>query len=90
MGDSKSESSKLELESLHRALVRHRTEAGTLGQLIPLQEWEGILTRTIGVMTRQTAADKTWAMTRLGLIEHRKKEGVLIIAKLNPVQLVPA
>lgn len=84
MGDSKSESSRLELEALHRALVRHRRETGTLATLIPLEQWETILARTIDVMTRQTAADKTWAMTRLGLIQHKKREGVLIIDTENP------
>lgn len=81
MGDPKSESSKTELEALHRALVRARREAGTLDSVIPVPEWEGILAQALSVMTRQTANDKTWAMQRLGLIEHTKRVGVRILDK---------
>lgn len=79
MGDPKSESSKTELEALHRALVRARREAGTIDAVIPVPEWEGILAKALSVMTRQTANDKTWAMQRLGLIEHTKRVGVRIL-----------
>lgn len=79
MGDPKSESSKTELMALHRALVRARREAGTLSEVIPVEEWEGILARALNVMTRQTANDKTWAMQRLGLIDHIKRVGVRIL-----------
>lgn len=89
MGDPKSESSKLELLALHCALVRQRKESGTLPQLIPTAEWESILARTIGVMTRQTATDKTWAMQRLGLIEHRKREGVIVLDMDAPPMILP-
>lgn len=79
MGDPKSESSRLELEALHRALVRGRRDLGLQDALIPLEEWESILARTLNVMTRQTANDKTWAMQRLGLIVYKKREGVIIL-----------
>ena len=79
MGDRKQETAKQELTALHAALLRQRREAGTLQDLIPVPEWEGILTRTLDVMTRQTAQDKTWAMERLGYLVRIKKEGVRIL-----------
>lgn len=78
MGDPKSQSSKQEVEALHAALLRQERERGTSGRLIPVEEWEGILAKTLGVATRQTANDKTWFMHRLGLLVHEKRKGVII------------
>lgn len=79
MGDSKQQSARQELEALHAALVRQRREAGLLDATIPMAEWESILARTLNVMTRQTAADKTWAMHRLGFIHWEKKVGIRVV-----------
>lgn len=45
-----------------------------------MNEWESLLVRTLGVMTRQSCNDKTWAMQRLGYITWEKKIGV----RINP------
>lgn len=79
MGSKDSQSTRTELEALHAALVRKRSEDGTLEAVIPLKEWQAILARVLNVMTRQTAADKTYAMACLGLIEHKEKVGVRVL-----------
>lgn len=79
MGDPKSQQAKNEAIALHAALLRKQKEDGTLGTLIPTEEWESILAKTLGVATRQTAQDKTWFLQRLTLIERRHKEGVIIL-----------
>lgn len=57
-------------------------------QRIPVAEWNRILAQTLGVMTRQTASDKTWALEALGLLENEPGKGVVILD--NQHLLVPA
>lgn len=71
--------SKREILAFHAAILRSQREAGTLGELVSIKELQGLLAQCLGVMTRQTAADKTWAMEALGLIEVRKREGVIFL-----------
>lgn len=54
-------------------------EEGRLTEVIPTRDWEGLLTRCLDTMTRQTCQDKTWAMDRLGLIQRIERQGVLIL-----------
>jgi hypothetical protein len=68
-----------ELVAFHGALVRRLRETGRSGQLIPTGEWESIMVRALGVATRQSGADKTWAMDRRRLIQHVKGKGVIVL-----------
>jgi hypothetical protein len=79
MGDPKQTTAKQELIAFHAAIGRMLEEVGRRGVTIPLREWESMMAKALNVMTRQTAADKTWAMERLGLIIHKKKEGVIVL-----------
>jgi hypothetical protein len=75
MGKSESRTSHQELLLLHAALLRQ----GKAGILVPVKTWESLLVQCLGTMTRQSCQDKTWAMERLGLIERREREGVIVL-----------
>lgn len=79
MGKSESQTAQQELVAFHAALLRTEKEEGRLGRLIPPQEWEGLLVRCLSTMTRQSCNDKTWALTRLGLITRKERFGVIIL-----------
>lgn len=74
MGKTESRTSHQELVTLHAALLRQ----GKAGVLVPTKTWESLLVQCLGTMTRQSCQDKTWAMDRLGLIERREREGIII------------
>lgn len=79
MGKLDSQTSQRELVAFHAALVRDRKERGSIQQVIPVKEWEALLVKCLGTMTRQSCQDKTWALDRLGLIERKDREGILIL-----------
>lgn len=79
MGKPESVSSQKEIRAFHNALVLDRKAKGKLQEVIPVKTWESILVQCLGTMTRQSCQDKTWAMDRLGLIERREREGVLVL-----------
>jgi len=84
---------KASLLAFHAALLRLRTETGTLHQPIPLPQWEAALTQVLSqngtLLTRQTCADKTWALERLGLIQKQGTGKQTTITLLNPNKETP-
>jgi hypothetical protein len=77
-----SEEARLELEALHAAVLKQQRQAGVVGCIISVRDWEAILISTLGTMTRQACNDKTWALDRMGLIQHHKREGVVILERV--------
>lgn len=84
MGKTESQTAKLELVAFHAALRRERKERGVLEAVIPVPVWEGLLVQCLGTMTRQSCQDKTWALDRLGLIQRRDREGVVVLDREVP------
>lgn len=80
MGDHKQriQSAKAEILAFHSALVAAEQEKGTLGRVIPIDEWEGLMVQCLETMTRQSCQDKTWALNRMGLVERRNREGIIL------------
>lgn len=76
-------SANQELVAFHAAVLRRQKETGRVGQLVPVPEWEALLTRALSakgvLLTRQSCQDKTWALDRLGLIRRVKGEGVIVL-----------
>lgn len=94
MGKTDSQTAQQELVAFHAALLRSQAEAGDLGRLIPVPDWEGLLVRCLGTMTRQSCQDKTWALSRLGLIVRKERVGVIVLdtrsRTTHATQAIPA
>jgi hypothetical protein len=73
---------KQALLGFHAALLRLQKEQGTVGRVIPIHEWEASMVKVLSrdgiLLTPQSCKDKTWFLAALGLIEHRKREGVIL------------
>ncbi len=71
-----------ELVAFHAAVGRYLRAAGRHGIIIPVREWESMMVKALSrqgvLLTRQSCQDKTWSLERLGLVEVRKREGVIV------------
>lgn len=76
-----------ELRSLHAAALREAKAKGKEGYLIPIKAWEKYLANALSeagtVITPQTCKDRTWWLEAVGLIEWRRREGIIL---LEPVE----
>jgi hypothetical protein len=87
---------KASLLAFHAAMLRVRREAGQAPEPISVKDWEAAMCRVLteqgSILTRQSCADKTWFLERLGLIT-KTKDGILLQPApqaTEPTMAVPA
>lgn len=77
------------IRAFHAELSDYLQEKGRVGELLSVPTWTRLIVQGMGVMSRQSVQDITFAMDALGLIERRPRDGVIVVPSQAPGQLQP-